>query len=92
LLGIMEVNRDITSRKDAEREALRVAEEIRALNATLGQRVRQRTVHLERANKNLAAFTYSAAHDLRTPLRALSGFAEVLVESRTASAPLPTRP
>ncbi len=80
LLGIMEVNRDITSRKDTEREALRVAEEIRALNATLGQRVRQRTVHLERANKNLAAFTYSAAHDLRTPLRALSGFAEVLVE------------
>jgi PAS domain S-box-containing protein len=80
LLGIMEVNRDITSRKDAEREALRVAEEVRALNATLGQRVRQRTVHLERANRNLAAFTYSAAHDLRTPLRALSGFAEVLVE------------
>jgi light-regulated signal transduction histidine kinase (bacteriophytochrome) len=42
--------------------------------------VRQRTVHLERANKALAAFTYSAAHDLRTPLRALSGFAEVLIE------------
>jgi light-regulated signal transduction histidine kinase (bacteriophytochrome) len=37
-------------------------------------------VHLQRANKNLGAFTYSAAHDLRTPLRALSGFAEVLVE------------
>jgi PAS domain S-box-containing protein len=80
LLGIMEINRDITSRKEAEREALRRADEVRALNSTLEQRVRQRTVHLERANKNLAAFTYSAAHDLRTPLRALSGFAEVLVE------------
>jgi PAS domain S-box-containing protein len=80
LLGFLEINRDITARKDAEREALRRAGEIRALNATLEQRVRQRTVHLERANKNLAAFTYSAAHDLRTPLRALSGFAEVLVE------------
>jgi light-regulated signal transduction histidine kinase (bacteriophytochrome) len=37
-------------------------------------------VHLERANKNLTAFTYTAAHDLRTPLRALSGFSEALVE------------
>ena len=80
LLGFLEINRNISARKDAEREALRRAGEIRALNATLEQRVRQRTVHLERANKNLAAFTYSAAHDLRTPLRALSGFAEVLVE------------
>ena len=59
---------------------LRGAEEIRALNATLEQRVQQRTVHLERANQNLAAFSYSLAHDLRTPLRGVSGFAEALLE------------
>jgi PAS domain S-box-containing protein len=80
VLGFMEINRDITARKEAEREALRQSDEVRAINAALEQRVRERTVHLERANENLAAFTYSAAHDLRTPLRALSGFAEVLVE------------
>jgi PAS domain S-box-containing protein len=80
LLGFMEINRDITARKDAERETLRRAREIQALNATLEQRVRQRTVHLEQANKNLAAFTYTAAHELRTPLRGISGFAEALAE------------
>ena len=80
LLGFMEINRDITARKDAEREALRKSAEIQTMNATLEQRVRERTVHLERASQNLAAFTYTAAHDLRTPLRALSGYAEVLVE------------
>jgi PAS domain S-box-containing protein len=80
LVGFMEVNRDVTSRKDAEREMLRQSEEVRAMNAALAGRVRERTVHLERANNNLGAFTYSAAHNLRSPLRALSGFAEVLVE------------
>ena len=80
LLGFMEINRDITARKTAERERLEQAEEIRALNATLEQQVRQRTVNLRQANKNLADFTYSIAHDLRTPLRAMSGYAEALTE------------
>jgi light-regulated signal transduction histidine kinase (bacteriophytochrome) len=80
VVGFMEICRDITARKDAEREVLQRADEVRAMNATLEQRVRWRTVRLELANKNLTAFTNSAAHDLRTPLRALSGFAEVLIE------------
>ena len=74
----MEINRDITSRKQAEAEALRRANEIQDLNATLEQQVQQRTAHLETANKNLQAYSYSIAHDLRTPLRAISGYAEIL--------------
>jgi light-regulated signal transduction histidine kinase (bacteriophytochrome) len=54
--------------------------EIGALNAELEIRVDQRTAELVLANKNLEAFTYSVAHDLRSPLRALSGYSEALTE------------
>jgi len=54
--------------------------EIGALNAELEVRVDQRTAELVLANENLEAFAYSVAHDLRSPLRALSGYSGALAE------------
>jgi PAS domain S-box-containing protein len=68
--AILATNNDITDRRRRE-------DEVRALNEELGKR----SAELEIINKELEAFAYSVSHDLRAPLRHMSGFTELLQKS-----------
>lgn len=70
IAGIAE---DFTARREAE-------DEVRRVNADLERRVAERTAELEAANRELEAFDYSVAHDLRAPLNRIRGFSDVLLE------------
>ncbi len=66
---LMGIAQDVTELRKAE-------EQLRATNSELEERTRS----LQRSNEEMQAFSYSIAHDLRAPLRAIQGMSRILME------------
>lgn len=68
--------RERALRKQAEH----AEKEVRSVNENLERLVAERTAQLEQTIKDLHAFAYSIAHDLRAPLRHIHGYSEFLIQ------------
>ncbi len=73
IVALEGITQDVTDRRAAQ-------DALRELNTQLEQRVAERTAELQAANDELDSFAYAVSHDLRAPLRAMSGFSEALRE------------
>ena len=71
--------------EERTKEIIQQKEEIEMQKEKLDQRVKERTVQLENLNKEITAFSYAIAHDLRSPLRAMNGYAQFLLDDHKAN-------
>ena len=71
---------DISELKHAQEAIIR-------LNTELERRVQERTAQFKSANEELESFIYSASHDLRSPIRAVVGFARAIQDDHGSTLP-----
>jgi PAS domain S-box-containing protein len=76
--AMMTVTIDVTQLKSAQHNIIE-------LNRNLEEKIVRRTEELKKSNEELEAFSYSVSHDLRTPLRAINGYARILEEDYNAT-------
>ena len=78
------VHQDITQRKKAEEALAKTQQELKDYAGNLEDTVAERTSKLRETVQELEAFSYSIAHDMRAPLRAMQGFASILEEEHAS--------
>ena len=71
---------EITQRKIMEQDLARAHAELQDYAHNLEELVSERTATLQRTVADLEAFSFTISHDLRSPLRAMEGFAEAILE------------
>lgn len=71
---------DVTELYEVQAHLKENEQKILELNNSLEQKVIERTRELQIANKEMESFSYSVSHDLKSPLRAIQGYANILNE------------
>lgn len=87
VIGVLEVvnkkEGDFTDADCSLIETLAASGAIAIDNAHLVETLRQQTAELQARNEDLNAFAHTVAHDLKTPLGVIVGYADVLMEELT---------
>ena len=81
LLARLETHIKLARIRTEVEDALRKAqEELIQMNKGLEQRILERTASLQEAVAQMEEFSYSVSHDLRSPVRAMHGYARAVLE------------
>jgi PAS domain S-box-containing protein len=88
LRGFVKVTHDVSERRANERAVVELNELLEELVAERTTQLEQQASDLAAANAELEAFSYSVAHDLRAPLRAMSGFARIIEQDFSEQLPV----
>jgi PAS domain S-box-containing protein len=79
VIGASKIARDVTQNKRMEEELAKAHAILEERARNLETAVAERTTHLQQTIADLETFSYTVSHDLRSPLRAMQGFAQALL-------------